>query len=86
MATVPGDESVMAGYVRELQELRNHNKHLEENLERAGELGKMLLEENESKNEKIEELTKANEKRLEVMVSGLVINVRLVKICLPYWF
>ena len=79
MATVPDDESVMAGYVRELQELRNHNKHLEENLERAGELGKMLLEENESKNEKIEELTKANEKRLEVMVSGLV-NVRLVKI------
>ena len=79
MATVPGDESEMAGYVRELQELRNHNKYLEENLERAGELGKMLLEENESKNEKIEELTKANEKRLEVMVSGLV-NVRLVKI------
>ena len=67
MAEVPGGDTQMAGDAREVQYLREQSKLLETNVERAAEIGKMLLEENEALKEKIEEISKANEKKLEVL-------------------
>ena len=56
---------------QELDEQRSLKDQLEiaeQNAARAAELGKMLLEENEALNEKLEELRKQNDKKLEVGV------------------
>ena len=62
MAEDAEDVTLMAGDTGEVRMLKEQNKLLEQNIEKAAGIGKMLLEENDNLNAKMDEFTK----RLEV--------------------